>query len=928
MMESMVLPNISDSSRQAIDWAYTVARRDGRPVGSQELLMGIYQVHGTDSPLRQLLRAFQVPDQAFLDLLAVRMPDPSQHPESLSDLSVIDDDANSIIERGRKLAQQYNRREKGLMRLKDLFGAVLMEWKTSSRSILTSALQTAQHSISIDEISKAYLEYLAQPDSTDLVLFMHHFFPSLMEEQAGMALTGFSADTRSTEDLVGVGSEVASLGYLIANKDLTPPLAIGLFGDWGSGKSFFMQSLKEHIHNLTRLARESGRPQKDIKIFKHIVQIEFNAWHYVEGELWASLVETIFQNLQAGEKDTNNLLQQRQRVWIENLESLRARQGMVQVLKEELDRQRDSLKGEIENLETLRDQALNDLSDLKVADILSAVELSPQDKARYNQILTQNGIAGGRDSAVEFFGALTDLRAELSRAGALNHALQQRGWKWWLGIIAVIAGGPLISVLLNLLPTDIPGVTNALISLSAFLGGLTAIIKHSTIKLNQAIGQVEKAQHELEAKKRDKEQEYAKQIALKEDEFTKINAEFDRTVEEDQELARQIAAVEQELNQITPRRVLLDFIQERTVSEDYRKRLGIAALIRRDFEQLWQYIQKQNEEFIAKDEGDDSKADEHLINRIVLYIDDLDRCPSDRVVEVLQAIHLLLAFPLFVVVVAVDSRWLSQSLNKKYEGLLAGSLPQDRPGNGVPPATPQNYLEKIFQIPFWVRPLTPDARVRIVDALFKQSRPMENDVDGGAAQEPAELAWKPEERVQQYSKKIKIEMNPPGLETDDREQKFIAELAGLLGETPRSVKRFVNLYWLMKTMALTYTPDFNDEQCTYPEYKQLLFLLAVLTGLPAVSGGFFHLLHRCQGTPHIKGGAQAGAEPALKDLIADLRGKYAAPTSANTAALVELERLSAWAATVEGGRWQEIKLSELNNWAPQVQRFSFQMEEV
>ncbi len=39
------------------------------------------------------------------------------------------------------------------------------------------------------------------------------------------------------------------------------------------------------------------------------------------------------------------------------------------------------------------------------------------------------------------------------------------------------------------------------------------------------------------------------------------------------------------------------------------------------------------------------------IDRIVLYIDDLDRCPEVKVVEVLQAVHLLLAYPLFVVVV-------------------------------------------------------------------------------------------------------------------------------------------------------------------------------------------------------------------------------------------------------------------------------------
>ena len=38
----------------------------------------------------------------------------------------------------------------------------------------------------------------------------------------------------------------------------------------------------------------------------------------------------------------------------------------------------------------------------------------------------------------------------------------------------------------------------------------------------------------------------------------------------------------------------------------------------------------------------------------LLYIDDLDRCSEDKVVKVLEAVHLLLAFKLFVVIVAVE----------------------------------------------------------------------------------------------------------------------------------------------------------------------------------------------------------------------------------------------------------------------------------
>ena len=33
------------------------------------------------------------------------------------------------------------------------------------------------------------------------------------------------------------------------------------------------------------------------------------------------------------------------------------------------------------------------------------------------------------------------------------------------------------------------------------------------------------------------------------------------------------------------------------------------------------------------------------LERIILYIDDLDRCSDDKVMEVLEAVHLLMAFP-------------------------------------------------------------------------------------------------------------------------------------------------------------------------------------------------------------------------------------------------------------------------------------------
>jgi hypothetical protein len=65
-------------------------------------------------------------------------------------------------------------------------------------------------------------------------------------------------------------------------------------------------------------------------------------------------------------------------------------------------------------------------------------------------------------------------------------------------------------------------------------------------------------------------------------------------------------------------------------------------------------------------------------HRIVLYIDDLDRCEPAKVVEVLQAVNMLLTFQLFVVMVAVDARWLSRSLEKQYPEFFGLMAPGER----------------------------------------------------------------------------------------------------------------------------------------------------------------------------------------------------------------------------------------------------------
>lgn len=194
-------------------------------------------------------------------------------------------------------------------------------------------------------------------------------------------------------------------------------------------------------------------------------------------------------------------------------------------------------------------------------------------------------------------------------------------------------------------------------------------------------------------------------------------------------------------------------------------------------------------------------------------------------IKVLQAVHLLLAFELFVVVVAVDSRWLSHALTKHFGALTVTN-------NNGSAATPDDYLEKIFQIPFWIQPLGESAKRNIIQGLLRghvsgdsKGEPQESDID------------KPAVGKAQLNVLVSLDpVNAPptlqiaALSITREELNCLDELAPILGNTPRSTKRFVNLYQLVRIIYhLDPENDIDDEPKRYELYA---FVLAIGEGLP------------------------------------------------------------------------------------------------
>jgi len=915
---------LSSSSEQAMRYAMLRAtEREADRFSSVDLLVGIFFTHPKDAEPLHLIEAGGVSPEGFLAELATDggfIPG-GKHRGDWKDARAIAplEEVEQLLASADKLALEYNPESDHYIRLRDLFGGLLLTDNAASSLIAKALAPTA---LSFEAVRDSYTDFVRLHSSgTSYADFLNEHHPAVHP-----LFSGYDSDTPSEEDLVGIGPEVNAMAYLITARTLIPPLAIGLFGDWGSGKSFFMQALKRRIHKITADARDAGTPQRDIDVFKYVVQIEFNAWHYVEGELWASLVEHILRNLQLGTDDSETELQRRKQHWIERLRQARQEEKDITELKNslesELQQTRERIRGAEEDLEKTRRQ----LQRLTLEDVWQAVELTEAEKQEIRQTAEAVGLSSAGDSAADLMTALQETGSVLRRGNALLAPLQFSGWRGavWVGaLLVVMFAGPAVTLLLSKL-TTLPPLTEAFTTLGGFLTTLAGAVAAGNAWIRKWLTRAEADKGRLDARRAAAETKIVQEVARLRTQQLEQNDELRAAREQGEKKRREIRELEQELDGLTPGRVLLDFINERVGSEDYRKHLGVAALIRRDFDKLSGLITAGNAEFEEKDTGKRTAEDEHRINRIVLYIDDLDRCPPERVVEVLQAVHLLLAFPLFVVVVAVDARWLAQSLRGHYERLLAAD------GRDVATttrqATPHDYLEKIFQIPFWIRPLPPRARARIVQGLVAKSLVADEKPGGGkegrtggvTPTTPADhVRWHNEDPERPLKRDEKTEFRPHGLEIREEELAFMENLKPILGVSPRAVKRFVNVYRLVKASAMTASKDFLSDRPD-ADYRVVLFLLAVVTGLPTISRRFF--------------AAVVASTDALSDTrtIADVTNGLGTEPIGGAAderrEKADLERLRHWVTTYDESGWKDMEVGRLAVWMPRVARFSYRIE--
>ncbi|QSE98646.1 P-loop NTPase fold protein [Fulvivirga lutea] len=664
-----------------------------------------------------------------------------------------------------------------------------------------------------------------------------------------------------TKDLLDIENDVRSFALLLAAREVKPPIAIALFGRWGSGKSFFMKHLQKRINELSKhqgfLVDPSDEPvnpkrkEKD-NFCTGIAQIEFNAWSYLDANLWAGLVTSIFEKLNEYITDTT-------------------KSGVAQLrVQEKLKERLVSLQRE----KLTKEERLKNLIDLKHSYQIESKNLKESIKTNFTKHILNhidaNDELRAAHEAIEKDELLSSLEKKLKldelkkEAQVFNSFI--RNVKATPGIKKYVIYAT-VSVLLGIVLYQFMGFEYSWASFLPILTGFGIDIKALKKRYSQVKSFITKF-NEVVGESVELQEEVQKHEAL----VTESEQQIEDAKQQIDQISSRIEDFEQYMVNEIHQETIKDFIQSRADHADYKSKLGIVSIIRKDFEtlsQLFYQADKANGEI----EDEELRKDREFINnqfktgknldRIILYIDDLDRCSDEKVLEVIQAVHLLMAFPLFNVVVGVDKRCVRNALllKTKLEYLKIAPI-ADVKKLGINMVEPGDYLEKIFQIPFELKDPGNSDVERFIDHLLQDQieteihEEAETEIDTAPEIETKEEVEEKSEseeveaydqpmfkRIKQVEEKMEVpeyiepittkepealvSSAPESLMLSEHEFKAIKEILYLVGSTPRTIKQYINIYRIIRAHKRPETNKAFDDN----DHLAIMFLLAMKIGM-------------------------------------------------------------------------------------------------
>ncbi|NRI64837.1 hypothetical protein FEZ60_04680 [Rhodococcus sp. MS16] len=702
-----------------------------------------------------------------------------------------------------------------------------------------------------------------------------------------LVIAAVTSDLDDNVDQLGIDHDARALASLISSRQLQPPLAIGLYGEWGSGKTFFMKRIQTSIDLL------QNDDQERRQFHSNIEHVWFNAWHYARGDIWASLLEHIFTHLSPSQSKPESIV----------LEALAHVRGVQQVVDQassavEVAQERvDELKCAVNIAEENHQLAVARVGTVAITDIWSGIGAEAVSDATLREELKSAahslGAGSTFDSAQELASAASEILSLGSKTITIATVGGFRSPLAWTIYAALAIGGLGFGAVTVFDELQGP-VSAVLLQLGAVGGAIATWVKRQTTIGRRIIEPAWQLKKNVDNRLAEQRRKLDAELETVKQESAASAMVLLAAKEQEEEARAKLTAAQRAKNDLTGEQLLKSYLAERAGSGEYDHYLGVVGLAYRDLKDLSAFL-----EHAAKDEKEDTTA----LYRIVLYIDDLDRCDPETVVNVLDAVHLLLALPLFSVVVGVDPRWLASSLRARHSELLGGNVA----------TTAADYLEKIFHLTYTLPPMNSQGSAALLrssvnfverkvgifpyDPFVSFSSDSSISVtDSVAATEDARVFIQADSGGSgiDFSAGV-VNSMVEGLTLTDADLEVLDGIAPLVATSPRRAKRFMSTYLVIRARVL------SDSYCRSQFNRgedgpdSLALLVGLFLGLPKTMQ---------EAIKH---------EPSESDTVEDW-AQCLVPASS------ERVRLEAFIATM--GLMRHVRMVDVFRWEPIVAPYS------
>lgn len=197
------------------------------------------------------------------------------------------------------------------------------------------------------------------------------------------------------------------------------------------------------------------------------------------------------------------------------------------------------------------------------------------------------------------------------------------------------------------------------------------------------------------------------------------------------------------------------------------------------------------------------------ISKLIVLIDDLDRCLPDRIIDNLEAIKLFLNVENTAFIIGADPRIVRDAIRHRYRDLIA------RDDEAENKRVVVDYLEKLIQVPYSLPKLS-DSEVETYITLLFCEDTLNKDEMVRVLNSFKEFRSKDRYSVFGFEQIRNVVMDESEKKELESKVALISKLSplisGNLNGNPRQIKRFLNTFVLRKKLAdAAKLPDFRED---------------------------------------------------------------------------------------------------------------------